>query len=320
MTMFSSELAEVIALLNGASEIGGRLGEATAYHLASGGRGWRAQLALDCGLVLGQPREGVVRLALACELAHQASVVHDDAQDGASTRRGRPSVAAKFGVATAICVGDHLLVEAFAHLASAPQGPGLVRLFGAGVSQMAAAQAQEFSPVLWREMTWDRYRTLVAGKAGAMVMLPVAGAALLAGLPASDVAALSRAAQLLGAAYQAGDDLVDLADDLEGGSLNGVIARALEDAAPGPRAQWLGILANARLEPLSAVEAWALAEELAPQGDQVRDWARHLSLATMTELPDLLSQRGQPIAEALNHAARALSDAVVSRRERRHAA
>jgi hypothetical protein len=82
-------------------------------------------------------------------------------------------------------------------------------------------------------MTWPRYEALIAGKAGAMVALPVAGAALLAGLPATDIEKLSHAACILGMAYQAGDDIEDLTADLGASSLNGVIVRGLDAAGPG---------------------------------------------------------------------------------------
>ena len=102
---------------------------------------------------------------------HQASVVHDDVQDGAALRRNQPSVAARYGSAIAICVGDHLLARAFNALASLPCASNLIALFAGRVTEMAAAQAEEFVPTLWDGMTPARYAALTAGKAGAMVAL-----------------------------------------------------------------------------------------------------------------------------------------------------
>jgi geranylgeranyl pyrophosphate synthase len=144
--MLTSDTSQIASVLHDAVRIGGLLGDATAYHLASGGKAWRARLATECCEALGVHPQHSVRLAVACELVHQASVVHDDVQDAAPLRRGRASVGAKFGVPAALCVGDHLLVNAFVELATLPASPALARLFGAGISQMAAAQAEEFHP------------------------------------------------------------------------------------------------------------------------------------------------------------------------------
>jgi geranylgeranyl diphosphate synthase type II len=320
MNVHQSDTAQIAAALQAASQTGGLLGDATAYHLASGGKAWRAHLAIGCGRALGLDGQHVIGLAAACELVHQASVVHDDVQDRALLRRGRPSVAARFGEQAAVCVGDHLLVGAFATVASLPVGQALVRMFAAGVSEMAAAQAEEFSTALWSTMTWTRYEALIAGKAGAMVVLPLAGAALLAELSPSDVLQVSRAARVLGAAYQASDDIADLAADVASGSLNGVIARRLELAGETARAALLDVLARARRDRLPPAEAALQAGGLQQDRAAVSDWARSLRPRAAAMLRGRSGLRCHALVPVIDRAADALLGGDTIGWESRHAA
>jgi geranylgeranyl pyrophosphate synthase len=318
--MFEADLSSVASALDDASRIGGRLGDATRYHLGSGGRAWRARLAIACGLALGVCRDDIVRLACACELVHQASVVHDDVQDGASMRRGLDSVTATFGTATALCVGDHLLVCAFAQLAPLPGSAPLTQLFATCISEMAAAQAEEFSPALWNTMTWQRYETLVAGKSGAMVVLPIAGAAMLAGALATEIDELTRVARMLGMAYQAGDDIEDLTADINGGSLNGVVARGMDLACGQRRTSWLDLLARGRSGSLSEADAVHAAASLRSETALTQDWIRALLSSASASLRGCASVRCSALVPVIDQTAEALSNCMAADRERRRAA
>lgn len=318
--MLPSDLTQVAQSLAQAATVGGVLGEATAYHLASGGKAWRAQLALESGEALDLDGPDRIGLAIACELMHQASIVQDDIQDKAATRRGYDSVAARFGEPIALCVGDHLLVCAFAQLSTLPQGAALARMFACLVSQMAAAQAEEFGPGLWAAMTWSRYRSLIEGKAGAMLVLPVAGAAVIAGLPAQDIDLACGAARILGVAYQAGDDVDDLAADLAIGALNGVIARSLDNTTGTQRLRLQDLLEQARSSGLSVSEAVGWAARLHAEIEFVTAWAA----AMLPEASAALRLEGGPRCRALipviDAAAHLLSACNPSSKAKRHAA
>ncbi len=318
--MLQSDLAQVKSALAASVAGEGVLGEATAFHLASGGKAWRARLALDCGQALDLGRPDRIGLALTCELIHQASVVHDDIQDKATTRRGRSSVAARFGPAIALCVGDHLLMSAFGQLSALSENAALARLFGGAVSQMAAAQAEEFGPALWTTMTWPRYVSLIEGKAGAMLVLPVAGAAVLAGLPATDVDLACRAARILGVAYQAGDDVADLAADLAQGALNGVIARGLDHCGEIKRAQWQERLAQARRSRLSEAEAGFWAATLNSQAEAVTAWRRALLADASAALQLGASPGCRALIPLIDAAARQLAACNFPSKAKNHAA
>ncbi len=292
--------AQVASLIADATRAAGLLGVATAYHLAQPGGAWRMGLALDCSVALGVAQQEAASLAATCELVHQASVVHDDVQDEASSRRGRESVSARYGAPAAICVGDHLLASVFPLLCELPRAPALVRLFAACIAEMAAGQASEFSPDLWPAMTLGGYRCLIGGKAGAAVSLPIEGSCLLSCASKQDFALASQAGRSLGMAYQAGDDVSDIAADLSRGSLNGAVAHLLHGASPARRKEWLGLLARAKRHGLPDTEAVHHAVRLGPQAAQLMAWARDL-LAGVTQ-----DMAGHPLRPTLAAAAAGL--------------
>ena len=91
----------------------GIMAETASYHLASGGKKFRPMFLLAIANAVGAPQKAAVQTAAACELLHNASLVHDDLQDKDETRRGRPAVWQKFGPEIAINLGDYIIASAF---------------------------------------------------------------------------------------------------------------------------------------------------------------------------------------------------------------
>lgn len=283
-------LAEVEALLHRSAAAPGVLGEAASHLLDGGGKRMRAALALEAAGALGVTRDAALAWAAACELVHQASLVHDDLQDGETSRRGRPPVHLRFGAPLAVGLGVHLLARA-TELASDVDAPGsgarLPALLARRVAEAGVAQAREFDPALWATVSPAEYEALVRAKAGALLSLAVEGPAMLAGLPDGRAAAAREAACHFGAAYQVADDLADLAPagapargDLARGGLNAVLVRYL-DAAPG-RARRTA-LAVLRRPPdpgrAAALLAWRPRIQASGAPDACRIWFHDLMAA-----------------------------------------
>ena len=95
-------------------------------HLSTGGKRLRARLAMETGVRLGAEGKEMVPWAAACELLHNATLVHDDLQDGDRVRRGHPTMWVKHGAAQAINAGDLMLMPSCAVI-NAPQLPAPVR-------------------------------------------------------------------------------------------------------------------------------------------------------------------------------------------------
>lgn len=95
--------------------------EAVAFHLQSGGSRTRARICINAGVQLGLPQSDILAIAACVELLHNASLVHDDLQDGDAYRRGNMAVWKKFGQARAICTGDAMINAAFGALTELTQ-------------------------------------------------------------------------------------------------------------------------------------------------------------------------------------------------------
>src|SRR4051812_32592479 len=97
----------------------GRLAEAMHYAATGPGKRLRPALVLAAAEACGATREAAMPAAVAIEMLHAYTLVHDDlpAMDDDDERRGRPTVHIAFGEAIAILAGDGLLTEAFATLA-----------------------------------------------------------------------------------------------------------------------------------------------------------------------------------------------------------
>lgn len=190
------------------------LGRLLWEHVAAGGKRLRARLAMAAVQALGRPAEDGVAWGAACELLHNASLVHDDIQDGDEYRRGRRSLWARHGVAQAINVGDLGIALAYAALGPVP-GPDALRwrlasLIARSSRRIVEGQASEMRLLDAGLPTWPEYASCVEGKTSALFALPIEGAALIAGRSPDVSGALADACRPVGLLFQIQDDVLDL--------------------------------------------------------------------------------------------------------------
>ena len=212
----------MLALSVGAPGADDFAGEMAAEHLRGGGKRLRARLALATVEALGGARSAGIAWAAACELLHNATLVHDDLQDGDTTRRGRPTTWARHGVAQAVNAGDLLLMLPFLAVERVPAPPERRLALCLELARHAAAaargQAAEMRLAPAGRLGWHAYLQAVEGKTGALFQLPVEGAALLAGRGACDARALAAPFREIGVLFQLQDDVLDLYGDKGRGS------------------------------------------------------------------------------------------------------
>jgi geranylgeranyl pyrophosphate synthase len=135
---------------------GERLAAEAGATLAAGGKRLRPMLVLVCAG--DEAGAGAIRAAAAVELIHMATLVHDDVLDSAPLRRGRPTVVARAGRATATAVGDLLLSRAFAELAAKDEGAERrVALLAAASVGLARGELAQRRDAFDLEITADRY-------------------------------------------------------------------------------------------------------------------------------------------------------------------
>jgi geranylgeranyl pyrophosphate synthase len=196
---------------------------AACYHLGSGGQRVRGMLALHAGNCLGLSPKDSLTLAAACELLHNASLVHDDLHDRDIQRRGQPSVWCKFGDEIAICAGDLLLSASYlalSHFDSATRLPVLFALMHRRVSSAIRGQCADLRQPTRKFATIDEFKKIALTKSGALLSLPTELALLAAGESAALVQA-RQAAESFAIAYQIYDDLLDVETDAARYSVRG---------------------------------------------------------------------------------------------------
>jgi geranylgeranyl diphosphate synthase type I len=159
-----------------------------------------------------------VPAAVAVELVHAFSLLHDDIMDGDATRRRRPAVWQAYGTGPAVLAGDALFALAVQTLARAPRGAGAVRLLSAALADLVRGQADDLlfaaRPCTGPgRVTPEEYRAMAEGKTGALLGCAVALGALLGGADEAAVGALDQAGRRLGVAFQLVDDVLGIWGD-----------------------------------------------------------------------------------------------------------
>jgi geranylgeranyl diphosphate synthase type II len=225
-----TDISEVDSLM--AVLLSGHSGSACAAaleHLSSPGKQVRARLALHSARSLGLDLRSAVAIAAASELIHNASLVHDDIQDGSDLRRGISTLWARHGRDVAICAGDLMISAAYAALAQfgGPHVPQAVARMHARISQVIHGQVSDLAARDSSATTFFQYRTIAVDKSAPLLGLPVELSLILAGRLDCLVQA-ERAADAFALAYQMADDLEDVESDMANGSLNAVAIFARE--------------------------------------------------------------------------------------------
>ena len=197
-----------------------RLHAAMRHAALLGGKRMRPLLVYAAGAAFGANETLLDAPAVAVELIHAYSLVHDDlpAMDDDDLRRGQPTVHVAFDEATAILAGDALQSLAFATLANAPCDAGMrVAMLAelataAGTNGMCGGQALDIEATGGTPSLAELER-LHAMKTGALLRASVRLGAIAAGVGGKSRAELDRYADALGLAFQIRDDLLDIEGD-----------------------------------------------------------------------------------------------------------
>jgi geranylgeranyl diphosphate synthase type I len=186
-------------------------------HLNSGGKRFRARLALASAAALGAPRSKAIAWAAAVELLHQASLIHDDIQDKDRYRRGQPSLWARYGTEQAMNAGDLLLMLPFAAVIRVPVADAVRTRLTAVLAERARntvlGQIEEVALLANRRINPDNYLATARSKTGELLALPVEGAALIAERDLATARRLAEPFVDLGVLFQLQDDVLDLYGD-----------------------------------------------------------------------------------------------------------
>ncbi|HEV1992015.1 MAG TPA: polyprenyl synthetase family protein [Candidatus Dormibacteraeota bacterium] len=175
---------------------------------AAGGKRLRPALVLLSARCGRYDLETLTPAAMAVELTHAATLVHDDVIDRASVRRGRPTVAASLGDEPAIVIGDFYFAKAYEHAARTDTAE-VVGILARTVMEICAGEVRQ-QEIRYRYSTdVDEYMRRIEAKTATLLAACCDIGALLAGLPVAQRRALHEYGRLLGLAFQIADDVLD---------------------------------------------------------------------------------------------------------------
>ena len=189
--------------------------KAMQYAIFTGGKRFRPVLALCACKACGGEFQDAVPAALAVELIHTYSLVHDDlpALDNDDTRRGKPTCHKKFGEANAILAGDALLTLAFELVAGVKPANRAIQILreisrAAGTHGMIGGQVADLETPA-RKKTLAEHDFISRYKTGALIRVSGVVGAIAAGATVRELKAIVRYGECLGLAFQVVDDILD---------------------------------------------------------------------------------------------------------------
>ncbi|HOT95106.1 MAG TPA: polyprenyl synthetase family protein [Methanoregulaceae archaeon] len=193
----------------------GDLNRAAAHLLTAGGKRLRpALLMLAADAVRPHSSDDLMPAALALELTHTFTLIHDDIMDRDMFRRGVPTVNNRWDEPTAILAGDVLYSRAFSFLigAIAPEAARLraVGMLAITCDELCLGQHLDMSFASRDDVTEGEYLDMVEKKTGSLYAASAAIGAVLAGASEPQIEVLHRFGLACGVAFQIQDDLIDL--------------------------------------------------------------------------------------------------------------
>lgn len=193
----------------------GELYDSVRYVLSGGGKRLRPLLLLLSADVFGADLQEARPLALAVELLHNFSLVHDDIMDHANTRRGRETVHMLWDTNTAILCGDVLLALAIESVSQtgSDKTAQLVQVFGAVLRELCEGQAMDTAIETRQDLKTSDYLRMIDAKTGALLSGSLEMGGIVGGADSHARLALRTAGKSIGRAFQILDDLLDLVAD-----------------------------------------------------------------------------------------------------------
>ncbi len=270
--------------------------EPVRYVLDGNGKRLRPALLLLAAEVFDVPAERALPAALAVEVFHNFTLVHDDIMDHAAERRGRPTVHLVWDESTAILVGDLMMGMAYDLLAQTPTDrlADMMRVFGRMVTRLCEGQALDERFGAEDRVTVERYLDMIDRKTGALLEAVLVLGGLAGGADDDERACLAEAGCALGRAFQIQDDLLDLTADDDGwgktiggdlveGKKTFLLLRALERTASdaggsGDHAWFRRIVTDGGLDEREIGEARRRMDALGVLGEARDEVLRHYDI------------------------------------------
>lgn len=191
--------------------------EPIGYTLEAGGKRIRPTLCLIGARIFGGEEKDVLPAALALEVFHNFTLLHDDVMDKAEVRRGRPCVHKKWDENTAILSGDQMMIEAYKLLSQVAENqlPTVLRLFNKMATEICEGQQYDVDSetVDAGQCTMHDYMRMIRLKTSVLLATALQIGAYMAGATEQEQQALYEYGIHIGLAFQIQDDYLDCYGD-----------------------------------------------------------------------------------------------------------
>lgn len=262
------------------------------------GKMLRPILGLLAAGAAGTPSDDTVRYAAATELLHNATLLHDDVVDGASERRGLPTIASLLGGSTSVLIGDYWVVQCLQLvLGSDSDRNRVLQIMADTLGHLAEGEMLQMEKALRADTTEEDYLRIIFCKTASLFEAAALAAVIsVGGAPAAEKA-LGDYARYTGIAYQIGDDILDYDGDQIGkpvgidlleGKITQPLLSALETATPEEAARIRSLVADITRNPGGAEEVRAFVKErdgVARAGKRMDFWLQK-ALSCLDVLPE----------------------------------
>jgi geranylgeranyl pyrophosphate synthase len=253
LTPLAADLERVEARLSGSVRADDRfLGDVASHLLAAGGKRIRPVLTLGATYcVHGAVAADVDAITGACsvELVHLGSLYHDDVIDEAETRRGVPSVNARWSNIVAILAGDYLLAQASSLAASL--GADVAALLASTIGELCRGQVLELQHLFDADRSVESYLSAIEGKTASLMATACRVGGMVSDVKPSTLDALTQFGHHLGMCFQIVDDVLDITateaelgkpagNDVHEGVYTLPVIQALRSSASGELRDLLG--------------------------------------------------------------------------------
>lgn len=186
------------------------------YSMSGGGKRLRPVLLLITAEAFGGSVDEAMPAALAVEIFHNFTLLHDDIMDNADVRRGKPSVYAKWGGNVALLSGDAMLITAYKSLArvASERLPRVMSIFSDMALEVCEGQQYDMDFETMSKVTVEEYMQMIECKTSALLSGSAMIGATMAGASEEDIKKIYRFATELGLAFQLQDDVLDSFGDI----------------------------------------------------------------------------------------------------------
>ncbi len=231
--------------------------EPSAYIVESGGKRLRPFSVLVSSLAVGGKFSDVYNAAIAVELLHNFTLVHDDIMDHADKRRGKTTVHIKYNLSTAILTGDNLIAYAYKSLLKDCNNDcdKVFDNFTQGIIEVCEGQSLDELYEEMPDVSIKDYKKMIKKKTASLLSMCCSIGARLGGGTEDEIKSLEKFGLNLGMAFQIQDDYLDLFGDekkfgkaLGGDLIEGkktyLLLRALEKAEGKEKSKLMKLLKN----------------------------------------------------------------------------